>query len=96
MTFTFWVHSDIESIEDLGNQNEIPYGTVKDSAVWDYFKNHQDDLYHTMYKYMMEKDTTVTTTKQGLDKVNEGYGKSKGTKIIFPVNPISALTPYHN
>lgn len=77
----FFLNSDIKSINDLANQNEIPYGTVEGSAVWQYFTDHQDDLYYGMAKYMEEKQTTVHTTQEGIKRVHEGYGKkSKGEK----------------
>ncbi len=52
---------------------------MKYTAAWNYFESHEDDLYHNIYKYMNEEHTEVLSTQEGIDRVNQGYGKkSKG------------------
>ncbi len=68
----------IESIEDLAAQTEMPYGTVSDSAPETFFFTHQDPVYRIVASHMKQHDTNVKTTFEGISKVINGHGKTKG------------------
>ncbi|XP_064637818.1 glutamate receptor ionotropic, kainate 3-like isoform X3 [Lineus longissimus] len=67
------ISSPIESIADLGAQNKIKYGTVKNSRAAEFFKNSKSEIYKKMWTQMSEvdPDSMVHSSKEGPEKVHE-------------------------
>lgn len=66
--------SPIRNVEDLANQNEIAYGTVKDSQPQSFFESSVVPNFVTMWQYMKYHHTLVKNSQEGIEKVkNENY-----------------------
>jgi hypothetical protein len=65
------ISSPIKSIADLGAQNKIKYGTVKNSRAAEFFKNSKSEIYQKMWTQMNEVDpeSMVHSSKEGPKKV---------------------------
>ncbi|XP_064645712.1 glutamate receptor ionotropic, kainate 2-like isoform X2 [Lineus longissimus] len=71
--------TDINSIEDLGGQKEVLYGTVASSAMYSYFDKSALTFYQDMAKFMVNKKTLWKDTDKALERV-----RSNGpTKYAF-------------
>ncbi len=68
------------SFQDLARQIDVDYGTVRDSAVYDYFRNkgtnplEQDSTYAELWRTISKNDGmdySVSSPSEGIRKVRE-------------------------
>lgn len=68
------------SFQDLARQIDVDYGTVRDSAVYDYFRNkganplEQDSTYAELWRTISKNngmDYSVSSPSEGIRKVSE-------------------------
>ncbi|KAI9529442.1 Glutamate receptor ionotropic, delta-1 [Dissostichus eleginoides] len=71
----------IRSFQDLARQMEVDYGTVRDSAVYDYFRNkgtnplEQDSTYAELWRTLSRnngQDFSVSSPSEGIRKAKKG------------------------
>ncbi|XP_063750273.1 glutamate receptor ionotropic, delta-1-like isoform X1 [Eleginops maclovinus] len=71
----------IRSFQDLARQMEVDYGTVRDSAVYDYFRNkgtnplEQDSTYAELWRTVSRnngQDYSVSSPSEGIRKAKKG------------------------
>ncbi|XP_074650307.1 glutamate receptor 2-like [Tubulanus polymorphus] len=70
------ISSPIKEIPDLGNQNKIRYGTVKNSRTADFFKKSNSEILRKMWIQMSQvyPDSMVENSNAGIEKVlDENY-----------------------
>lgn len=74
------------SFQDLARQIDVDYGTVRDSAVYDYFRNkgtnplEQDSTYAELWRTISKNngmDYSVSSPSEGIRKVG-GASRSHG------------------
>ncbi|KAI5700548.1 hypothetical protein M8J75_000369 [Diaphorina citri] len=67
----------INSVEDLADQSDVLYGTVKDASTYHFFETATFDTYRKMYYFMqMHKDKVfVSSETEGVNKVRSSHGK---------------------
>ena len=68
----------IKSLDDLAEQRDVKYGLMHNSAEEELFANQNADPYKKMYSYMGSHDTFVDTIDEGIEKVRQSYGTTKG------------------
>uniref|UniRef100_A0A8C6Q5W5 Glutamate receptor n=1 Tax=Nothobranchius furzeri TaxID=105023 RepID=A0A8C6Q5W5_NOTFU len=70
----------IRSFQDLARQNDVDYGTVRDSAVYDYFRNkginplEQDSTYAELWRTISKSngmDYSVSSPSEGIRKAKK-------------------------
>ncbi|XP_065844584.1 glutamate receptor ionotropic, kainate 3-like isoform X3 [Oscarella lobularis] len=67
------IPNGISSIDDLAAQVQVPYGTVKGSAVESFFANSPIDTYHTMGMFMMNTPSAmVDNSSEGIRRAGAG------------------------
>ncbi|XP_066549590.1 glutamate receptor ionotropic, delta-1 [Amia ocellicauda] len=71
----------VRTFQDLARQMEVTYGTVKDSAVYDYFRAkgtnplEQDSTFAELWRTISKnngQDNSVTTASEGIRKAKQG------------------------
>ena len=62
----------IGSIEELGAQMDVKYGTIKDSPAQQFFQNSMLPSFSGMYHFMEGGDTLVPNFTMGIQKVRAG------------------------
>ena len=77
----------IKNIEDLAAQKEVKYGTVRNSALTEFFKKQVTETYVTMYTFMEQYDTYVANTSVGLQMVQDSYGKPMSEFVAMSYEP---------
>lgn len=58
----------INSVESLGSQTKISYGTTKDSAAAEYFENSILPSYNAMYQFMKSRGTLSNSIAEGIER----------------------------
>ena len=65
----------IKSVEQLGAQMEVSYGTVRDSPIEEFFQDSILPSYNAMYQFMEARGTLLTSETEAIQKVkNENFG----------------------
>ena len=59
----------ISSVEELGTQMDVKYGTVRDSPAHQFFKNSMLPSFNGMYHFMEERNALVPNFTTGIEKV---------------------------
>lgn len=76
---TCWCDSDCRSFQDLSKQADLVYGTVRDSAVYEYFQAkgtnplEQDSTFAELWKTINKNngfEHSVSSPSEGIKKVN--------------------------
>ena len=76
----------VQSLDDLAQQTDTVYGTVKDTSVSDFFKTSPLDLHQRMYWYMSHTPgALVDTAEEGYDRVRS---RTKGNYVFIWDEPI--------
>ena len=67
----------IETVEDLANQTDIRYGTVKGGSTMAFFNKSTLPTFERMWKFMQQHkdDVFVLSNSAGIDKVRRSKGK---------------------
>ncbi|XP_071087549.1 glutamate receptor 2-like isoform X1 [Haliotis cracherodii] len=81
----------IDSADDLVNQKEIKYGTLRTGTSWDFFKDSEVQVFRQMYETMEanKNEVMLSDVELGVAKVR----KSKG-KYAFMLE--SSMNDYHS
>ncbi|GFO15988.1 glutamate receptor 8 [Plakobranchus ocellatus] len=68
------INTPIDSLTDLTRQDDIKYGTVKDSGITNFFEQTSIDYFSKMWAEMseMEQDSMVENMDEAIEKVKEG------------------------
>lgn len=61
----------INSVEALGSQTKISYGTVKNSPAAEYFQESILPSYNAMYQFMKSRGTLANSVAEALEKVRK-------------------------
>lgn len=78
------------SFQDLARQIDVDYGTVRDSAVYDYFRNkgtnplEQDSTYAELWRTISKNngmDYSVSSPSEGIRKVRDSVCVSMFLKL---------------
>ncbi|XP_067128801.1 glutamate receptor-like [Centruroides vittatus] len=85
---------EISSLEDLVKLNTIPFGTLKDSYVENFFANSHYEIHKIAYKMMKNYNTFVNDTLEGLERVRASYYLPEGHKDRFALISDSPLVDY--
>ena len=64
--------SNINSLDDLANQNEIEYGVLKGGSLATFFEKSEVSIYSKMYQTMKRENNFVNSTKEGVARVRKG------------------------
>ncbi|XP_058444442.1 glutamate receptor ionotropic, kainate 2 isoform X2 [Malaya genurostris] len=70
------IHSPISSATDLAAASgKIKYGAKRDGSTFSFFKDAEDEVYQTMYQYMIQNPDLLTSSNpEGLNRVKtENY-----------------------
>jgi hypothetical protein len=67
----------IETVEDLANQTDIRYGTLRGGSTMAFFNKSTLPTFERMWKFMQQHkgDVFVTSNREGIEKVRRSKGK---------------------
>ncbi len=65
--------SGINTLHDLAGKTEIKYGTVKPTAISDFFDSQDEPPLATMRHHMNAYDTSVKNASEGIEKVRRSF-----------------------
>ncbi|XP_046575050.1 glutamate receptor-like isoform X1 [Haliotis rubra] len=67
----------IDSADDLVNQKEIKYGTLKTGTSWEFFKDSEVQVFRQMYETMEtnKNEVLLSDVELGVEKVRQSKGK---------------------
>ncbi len=66
------IESQINSLEDLADQDEMQYGVLQSGTTFEFFKEATIPLYKKMYKTMTSKSSFGKTTTKAVERVRKG------------------------
>ncbi|XP_023213439.1 probable glutamate receptor isoform X2 [Centruroides sculpturatus] len=71
---------EINSLEDLVKFDTIPFGTLKDSYVENFFANSHYEMHKIAYKMMRKQNTFKNETAVGIERVRASYYLPEGSR----------------
>lgn len=89
------------SFQDLSRQSDVVYGTVRESAVFEYFKAkgtnplEQDNTYAELWKTINKnngRENCVSSPSEGIKKVRASSGGCRQVAFVVSLNPLRSFS----
>ncbi|XP_067128803.1 glutamate receptor 2-like [Centruroides vittatus] len=85
---------EISSLEDLVKLNTIPFGTLGDSQMENFFAHSHYEIHKIAYKMMKKYNTFINDTLEGIERVRASYYLPEGHKDRFALIYDSPILDY--
>lgn len=95
---------DCRSFQDLSRQSDLVYGTVRESAVFEYFKAkgtnplEQDNTFAELWKTVNKNnglENSVSSPSEGIKKVRASSGGCGPPAFVASLNPVPSGSLRH-